>query len=376
MANKRDYYETLDIDKGSSDDEIKKAYRKLAKEYHPDLNPGDKSAEANFKEISEAYEVLSDKTKKVKYDQYGHAAFDQMGGGGGGSAYDFGDIDLGDIFGSFFGGGFGRRQNPNAPRKGSDLRVQLIISFMEAVHGCEKEIKIDILHNCSDCNGTGSKDKAKKTCSECGGAGQVKVSQRTPFGIVQTAKTCTRCSGKGTIITSPCMTCNGNGTVTKSNAINVRIPAGIDDDQVVSVQGRGNIGANGGPNGDLLVIMGVRPDPIFERDGYDIWCEIPITYAQAALGDEIVVPSVDGKIKYKIPQGTQPGTVFRLKGKGVAYIRGKSKGDGYVKINVEIPKNLNNDQKDLIKKLDTLLIGDNHYEKQKSFFDKIKDAFS
>jgi len=379
---KRDYYETLGINKGSSDDEIKKAYRKMAKQHHPDLNPGDKEAESKFKEANEAYEILSDSGKKAKYDQFGHSAFEQGAGGGYGGgfssgSYDFGDIDLGDIFGNFFGGGFGgRSRNPNSPRKGGDIRVQLIISFMEAVHGCEKDISIDTLHNCDNCNGTGSKDKNKKTCSECSGSGQIKVSQRTPFGMVQTSKTCGRCSGTGTIITNPCGNCNGIGKINKPTKISIRIPGGIDDEQIVSVQGKGDIGVNGGPNGDLLVIVGVRPDPIFERDGYDIWCEIPITYTQAVLGDDIIVPSVDGKIKYNIPVGTQPGTVFRLKHKGIMHLRGRGRGDGYVKVTIEVPKNLTNEQKDAVEKLDLLLTDDKHYENRKGFFDKIKDAFS
>lgn len=380
---KRDYYEILGLNKGCSDDEIKKAYRKMAKKYHPDLNPGDKQAETSFKEVNEAYEILGDNQKKSQYDAYGHSAFEQGSGGSGfsggfsGASYDFGDIDLGDIFGSFFGGGFGgRSRNPNAPKKGNDIRVQLIISFMEAVHGCEKEVSISTLHNCDDCNGTGSKDKNKKTCTECGGTGQIKISQRTPFGMVQTSKTCNKCSGTGSVINNPCKTCSGSGKINKPTKVSIKIPAGIDDEQIVSVQGKGDVGANGGPNGDLLVIIAVRPDAIFEREGYDVWCEIPITYAQAVLGDDVIVPSVDGKIKYNIPAGTQPGTVFRLKHKGIAHLRGRGKGDGYVKVTVEVPKNLNSEQKQAVKKLDLLLTGDKYYEKRKGFLDKIKDAFS
>ena len=381
MATQRDYYDILGVDKSSSADEIKKAYRKQAKKYHPDLNPDDAAAESSFKEASEAYEILSDSEKKSRYDQLGHAGVNQNGGDGGGGfgGADFGDVDLGDLFGSFFGGGGGfgggRRANPNAPRKGADTRINVMLSFMEAAHGCEKELTTSIQDNCGKCNGSGSQNGKKTTCPECSGTGQVKVQQRTPFGVIATSKPCSRCSAQGTIITDPCKQCGGNGKVTKTKTITVKIPAGIDDEQIVSVQGRGNAGFNGGPSGDLLVVVGVRPDPLFERDGYDVWCEIPITYAQAALGDSITVPTVDGKIKYTVAAGTQPGTVFRLKGRGIQSVRGRGKGDGYVKVVVEIPKNLNNQQKEALEKFEGLLSNDTHYEKRTSFFDKLKNKF-
>ncbi|WP_040196385.1 molecular chaperone DnaJ [Candidatus Soleaferrea massiliensis] len=384
MPEKRDYYEVLGVQKGCSDDELKKAYRTIAKKYHPDLNPGDKEAEAKFKEVNEAYEVLSDKEKRAKYDQFGHAGVDPnfgAGGPGGGFAggFDFGDI--GDIFENIFGGGFSsgfggstRTRNPNAPIRGNNININLGLSFMEAVKGCKKKIEFKRLEHCDTCKGTGSAGgSAPETCPDCNGSGQIKIQQRTPFGVIQTAKTCSRCSGKGRIITKPCKDCNGLGRVRKNVKMDVNVPAGIDDAQTFAVRNQGDHGVNGGPNGDVMVTVSVRPDPLFERDGFDIWCEVPVSFAQAALGSEIIVPTVDGKVKYNISEGTQQGTIFRLKSKGVPHIGRSTRGDQYVRISIEVPKNLNTKQKDALKAFDKLT-GDRNYEKRKSFFDKLKDA--
>ncbi len=382
MPEKRDYYEVLGVQRGASEDEIKKAYRKLAKQYHPDVNPDDKTAEAKFKEVGEAYEVLSDPQKKSRYDQFGHAGVDPSYGAGGGAGFGgfsggFGFEDLGDIFDSFFGGGFGgstRTRNPNAPIKGADIRINMPLEFMEAVKGVKKTISISRQQTCHTCHGSGAAEgTSPETCSECGGSGQVKVSQRTPFGVVQSARACSRCGGKGTVIKDPCKTCGGKGRVRASKTLEVSVPAGIDDGQSFVLRGEGDHGLNNGPAGDCVVTVSVRPDPIFERDGFDIWCEIPLTYAQAALGDEIVVPTVDGKVSYNVPEGTQPGVVFRLRNKGVPYINGRGRGDQYVRVLLEVPRNLSGKQKEALKTFDNL-VSDKNYEKRKTFFDKIKNA--
>lgn len=380
LPEKRDYYEVLGVNKGCSDDELKKAYRKLAKEYHPDLNPDDKSAEGKFKEANEAYEILSDPQKKSRYDQYGHAGVDPSYGGGAGGAYSaggFGFEDLGDIFESFFGGGFGgstRTRNPSGPIKGGDIRITVPLEFMEAVKGVKKTISIAHLQNCDVCDGSGAqKGSSPETCSECGGQGQVRVSQRTPFGTVQTARACTRCGGKGTVIKEPCKDCAGKGRVRKTKNLEVSVPAGIDDGQSFILRGEGDHGQNKGPAGDCVVTVNVRPDTLYERDGFDIWCEIPLTYAQATLGDEITVPTVDGKVSYTVPEGTQPGTVFRLRNKGVPYVNGRGRGDQYVRAILEVPKGLSSKQKDALRSFDSLM-GDKNYDKRKTFFNKIKDV--
>lgn len=385
LADKRDYYEVLGVEKTASDDEIKKAYRKMAKQYHPDLNPGDATAEAKFKEVGEAYEVLSDKQKRARYDQFGHAGVDpSYGGGQGGYAryqqYDHGDFgDFGDIFGDIFSGfGFGgatKARNPNAPIRGNTVQTRLQLTFMEAVKGCRKEIPVSRLEHCSDCNGTGAKPgTSPETCPECGGSGQVHVQQRSPFGVIQTVKACSRCGGKGKIISNPCKTCNGMGRVRHNRKVTVEVPAGIDDGQTFVVTGAGDEGINGGPAGDLHVVVSVKDDPIFQRDNFDIWVDIPVTYSQAVLGDEIVVPTVDGKVSYNIPEGTQPGTTFRLRNKGVSYTNGRGRGDQYVKINIEVPTNLSAKQKEMIRSFEAST-SERNYAKRKSFFDKIKDAF-
>lgn len=381
MADKRDFYEVLGVQKGASDDEIKKAYRKMAKEYHPDLHPGDAEAEAKFKEVGEAYEVLSDPQKKARYDQFGHAGVDPNfgagGGGWGGADVDFGDI--GDIFSSIFGGGFGgggRRQNPNAPRRGSDAGATVVISFDEAAKGCKKKVPVQRIAPCGECGGSGAKKgTSPTTCPECGGSGQVTRQQRTPFGVMQTQSACPRCQGRGKIIESPCPSCGGQGRVRQTEQVGINIPAGIDDGQVINIPGKGNAGTNGGPAGDLQVQISVRPHPLFERDGYNIWYELPISYAQACLGAEVDIPTLDGRMSFTIKEGTQPGDILRVRGKGIPYLNGRGTGDLLLKIVVEVPKNLNKEQKKLLQAFESAT-DDKNYQKRKSFFDKIKKGFS
>ncbi len=383
MADKRDYYEVLGVDKSVSDDELKKAYRKAAKKYHPDLNPGDAAAEKSFKEVNEAYEVLSDKEKRARYDQFGHAGVDPNFGAGGGNPFGggfggFGDFgDLGDILGSMFGGGFGggSRRNPNAPRRGADTAANVIISFEEAAKGCTKTVKVTRIENCDDCGGTGAeKGTSPKTCPHCHGTGYVTRMQRTPFGTIQNQSPCEQCRGSGKIIDNPCKTCAGKGRIRRTVEKGVEIPAGIDDGQIISVRGGGDAGTNGGPSGDLRINVTVRPHPIFERDGFDVYCEVPITFAEAALGAEIVVPTIDGKVKFTIHEGTQPGEEFRLRGKGIQRLNYSGRGDEYVKITVEVPKNLSKKQKEALKEFDKLS-EDENYKKSRSFAQKIKDLF-
>ena len=365
MAEKRDYYEVLGVEKGASEDEIKKAYRKLAKANHPDLHPGDKECEERFKEINEAYEVLSDPDKRAKYDQFGHAAFDPSVGGPGGAGFGgfggFGDIfggGFGDIFGDIFGGGFGGGQTQRSgPRRGENLRVRLNITFEEAAFGCEKEINVGRVEQCPDCKGTGS----------------VRTTQRTPFGVVQTSGACKKCGGRGKIIHQPCPRCGGRGAVRKNQTIKVKIPAGIDDGQSIQQRGQGNAGANGGPAGDLYVTVAIRPHPIFTRDGSDVYVEIPISFAQAALGDTLQVPAIDGRVEYKVPEGTQTGTMFRMRGKGIQNVNGRGRGDQYVRVNIEVPKNLTDKQKKLLREFEETSTDENQI-KRKSFWDKVKDA--
>lgn len=379
--NKRDYYEVLGLQKGASDDDIKKAFRQMAKKYHPDLNPGDKEAEARFKEVNEAYEVLSDPQKKARYDQYGHAGVDPNFGAGGYQGYGFDniDIDLGDIFSSFFGGmggSGGRRQNPNAPRRGSDVTASVVISFEEAAHGCKKQVNIHLISTCADCGGSGAaKGSSPTTCPVCNGTGQERRQQRTAFGVFQTQSVCSRCHGSGRIIDNPCKTCNGTGQVRKPATVGINIPAGIDDGQVITVRGKGNAGSNGGPAGDLQLQVSVRPHPIFERDGYDVYCTLPLTFAQAALGAEVSVPTLDGKVNYSIKEGTQPGDSFRLKGRGIPYVNGRGRGDEIVQVTVEVPRNLNGEQKRILESFEKAT-GEGNYQKRRSFFDKLRDAFN
>ncbi|MCT4565779.1 MAG: molecular chaperone DnaJ [Maledivibacter sp.] len=376
--SKRDYYEILGVDKNVDDAALKKAYRKLAMKYHPDRNPDNKEAEQKFKELSEAYEVLSDKQKRNMYDQFGHAGVNGNGQGGFGAGQGgFGGFEdiFGDIF-DMFGGGFSSGRRRNRPQKGSDIKIQVDLSFEEAAFGVDRDIEVSRHEECSKCHGTGAKPGAsKKTCQKCGGTGEVRYTQRTPLGSFVNVRTCDSCNGEGTIIDNPCEECNGHGKVRKKKKINVKIPAGVDSNSVITLRGEGEPGTKGGPHGDLYLVIRMLPHKIFKRDGYDIICEIPITFVQATLGDEIVVPTLDGKVKYNIPEGTQSSTVFRLKGKGVHVLNSNGRGDQYVKVIVDIPKKLNEEQKDVLRKF-AEISGEDVHEQKKSFFDKVKDAFS
>ena len=374
---KRDYYEVLGVSRGASEDEIKKAYKKMARKYHPDLNPGDKTAEEKFKEVNEAYEVLSDADKKARYDQYGHAGVDPnfgAGGFGGGfdGSFDFGD--LGDIFGSFFGGGFGggRRTNPNAPQRGESIRMSIAISFEEAAFGCEKAVTVERYETCDTCHGNGcAPGTSPEVCPDCHGTGTVQVRRQTPMGVFATSSPCPKCGGKGRIIHQPCKDCRGSGMVRKKKTIQASIPAGIDNGQTISIRGQGNAGKNGGPAGDLLITITVRPHELFRREGTSVLCEAPITFTQAVLGAELEIPTIDGKVKYTLPEGNQSGTTFRLKGKGIPSINGRGRGDQYVTVYIETPKNLNKEQKEALKKFAETM-GESNYEEQKKFFKKFK----
>lgn len=370
--NKRDYYEVLGVSKSASEDEIKKAYRKLAKKYHPDMNPGDKEAESKFKEVNEAYAVLSDADKKAKYDQYGHAAFDPSSGFGGFGGADFGDFgfDIGDIFSSFFGGtsrGGGRR----GPVRGEDIALRVTLDFNEAVFGVKKEISYQKTQKCSECGGSGAaKGTSPKTCGVCNGTGQVKTQQRTPFGVMQSSRPCETCGGSGKVIDTPCKRCRGNGFERVTKKLDVNIPAGIDNGERVVIRGQGSDGTNGGSAGDLVIVIGVRNDDIFERDGTDIYCEVPITFAEATLGAEIDIPTLEGKIKYTIPEGTQSGTKFTLRQKGIQNPRYKTRGNLYVTVAVEVPNNLTAEQKSLLSKFADSC-GEKNYAKREKFFKKL-----
>ena len=375
MAEKRDYYEVLGIQKGASEDEIKKAYKKLARKYHPDMNPGDKEAEEKFKEVNEANEVLSDPEKKARYDQFGFAGVDpNYGAGAGGGAYgggfDFGD--LGDIFGSFFGGGFGggQRRNPNAPQRGESIRASVSVSFTEAAFGCEKSVTLERSEQCPTCKGNGcAPGTTPEICPDCHGTGTVQTRRQTPMGVFASNGPCRKCGGTGRLIHQPCPDCRGTGAVRKRKTIKVAIPAGIDHGQTISLRGQGNAGKNGGPAGDLLITVMVQPHELFRRDGVDVFCEAPITFTQAVLGAELEIPTIDGKVKYSIPEGTQTGTVFRLKGKGIPVLNGRGRGDQYVTVTIETPRNLNKEQKEALRNFSEA-VGENHYEKRKSFFKK------
>lgn len=391
MAEKRDYYEVLGIGKNATDAEIKSAYRKLAKKYHPDLNPGNKEAEEKFKEVNEANDVLSDPQKRQRYDQFGFAGVDPNyaaanGGGAGGFGGGFGGVDLGDIFGDIFGGGFGggfsgfgggsSTRTANAPRKGHDIQASVILTFEEAAHGCSKKITINRQDTCPDCGGTGAaKGTSPETCPDCGGRGYIVTQQRTPFGVMQSQQPCSHCGGRGTIIRNPCKTCRGTGKTAARKSLEINIPAGIDDDQNIALRGQGDAGSNGGPAGDVIVHVTVKADPMFERDGYDVTIHVPITFSQAVLGDDVEVPTVDGRIVQHIPEGTQSGTKFRLRGQGIQYLNGRGRGDQYVIVDVEIPKKLNRTQREALKAFEDSLKDDN-YEKRKGFFKNLKDRFT
>ena len=391
MAEKRDYYEVLGIGKNATDAEIKSAYRKLAKKYHPDLNPGNKEAEEKFKEVNEANDVLSDPQKRPRYDQFGFAGVDPNyaaanGGGAGGFGGGFGGVDLGDIFGDIFGGGFGggfggfgggsSTRTANAPRKGHDIQASVILTFEEAAHGCSKKITINRQDTCPDCGGTGAaKGTSPETCPDCGGRGYVVTQQRTPFGVMQSQQPCSHCGGRGTIIRNPCKTCRGTGKTAARKSLEINIPAGIDDDQNIALRGQGDAGSNGGPAGDVIVHVTVKADPMFERDGYDVTIHVPITFSQAVLGDDVEVPTVDGRIVQHIPEGTQSGTKFRLRGQGIQYLNGRGRGDQYVIVDVEIPKKVTRAQREALKAFEDSMKEDN-YEKRKGFFKNLRDRFS
>lgn len=376
MSSKRDYYEVLGVDRNASDADIKRAFRKLAKKYHPDVNPDDKEAAEKFREVNEAYEVLSDSQKRARYDQFGHAGMDPngFGGFGGFDGFDFGGV--GDIFESFFGGGFGgSTRRRNAPQKGADLKYSVEITFEQAAFGVEEEISIHRMEECPTCKGTGAKEGTSlKTCTYCNGTGQVQYKQSTILGHFVNIKTCEVCHGEGKVITDPCTKCNGKGRIRKNRKIKINIPAGIDDGQTISLRGEGEPGLRGGPPGDLFVYVRVKPHPLFQRQGNDVVCDIPISFVQAALGAEIEVPTLDGKVKQNIPEGTQTDTVFRIRGKGIPYLRGTGRGDQFIKVVVEVPKKLNEKQKELLRQF-AELSGNEVQEQGKGFFDKVKEAF-
>ena len=380
MADKRDYYEVLGVEKNASAEEIKKAYRKSAMKYHPDRNPGDKEAEEKFKELGEAYEVLSDSEKRSRYDQFGFAGVDpNYGGGAGGFGGGFGGFggfgDFGDIFGEFFGGGSRRQSTQNAPRRGENVGARLELTFEEAAFGVEKEVAAQRIENCAVCSGTGSADGQVETCSQCRGTGQVRTTQNFMGMQMQSTAVCPQCSGRGKIIKTPCNTCRGKGKVRRTQKIKVKVPAGVDAGQTVRVRNEGCVGSNGGPNGDLMVEIYIKRHPIFERDGMHVYCEVPITFTQAALGAEIEVPTLDGKVKFEIPEGTQTGKMFTLLGKGIPAVNNpKRRGDHRFNVVVETPTKLTKEQKELLRKLDDSLDGKSSPKRNK-FFDTIKDFF-
>lgn len=376
MADKRDYYDVLGLKKGATEDEIKSAFRKMAMKYHPDKNPDNKEAEEKFKEINEAYSVLSDADQKNKYDRFGHAGVDPNapGFGGGFSGGFDGFEDLFNMFGGGFGGGFSSVRR-NGPRRGADIQKHMTISFMEAAFGTKKSIRLTKDVRCDDCEGSGAQGgSAKSVCPDCGGSGQVRTVQNTPLGQFQSVHPCERCGGSGEIIDTPCTSCSGTGKVRKTVTLSVDIPAGVDNDSIIPLRGQGHPGSNGGPPGDLYIVLSVSPHKLFTRKGNDLWLEIPITFTQAALGDNIVVPALQEKISYKVPPGTQPGTVFRIKGKGVANVRTGRPGNLYVQVNVEVPTKLTGAQKELIKSFGESkeLEG---YSKKKKFTEAVKDLF-
>lgn len=377
---KRDYYEVLGLKKGASEDEIKKAFRQKAKQYHPDLNPNDKEAEKNFKDVNEAYEVLSDSTKRARYDQFGHAGVDpsyNAGNGGGGATYGAGDFGFEDIFDTFFGGGFGsssRRRN-NGPQRGNDITYDIELTFEQAAFGVKRDIPISREENCPECGGSGAaKGTSKEKCTQCNGTGWVKYTQNSPFGRFVNTRSCEACGGTGSIVKETCKTCGGTGRLRKQRKITINIPAGVDNGQAIPLRGQGHAGTNGGPAGDLYIRISVKPHKQFTRKGYDLYLDVPITYAQAVLGDEIDVPTLEGTVKYTIGEGTQTGSTFRIRNRGIQMLNSQSKGDLYIKVNIEVPRRLNKDQKALLKKFSESLKNENH-EKRKSFTDRMKDAF-
>ena len=374
--NKRDYYEVLGVAKSASEDEIKKAYRSLAKKYHPDMNPGDKEAEVKFKEVNEAYAVLSDSEKRSKYDRFGHAAFDPASGGGSGfggfGGFGGADFDFGDIFSSFFGGGGSTRSRQNIPMEGDDIATRITISFDEAVFGCKKEINFARVEACGECSGSGAaKGTTPETCSTCHGTGRVTVQQQTMLGYMQTQRACQSCRGTGKIIKTPCKNCNGKGRIKINKKLEVTIPAGIDNGQNIILRGQGSAGINGGTSGDLIIEVRVKEHELFRRRGNNIYFEVPISFSEAALGAEIEIPMLDKtREKFKIPEGTQTGTDFTLRGKGVADVNSKRRGDIIFTAVVETPNSLTSEQKELLRKFAESL-GENNTKKKKNFFSKL-----
>ncbi|MBP3436394.1 MAG: molecular chaperone DnaJ [Clostridia bacterium] len=373
MADKRDYYEVLGVAKGASESDIKKAYRKLAMQYHPDRNPDDKEAEAKFKEVNEAYSVLSDAEKRSKYDQFGHAAFDAASGG----ASDFGGFGgfggFEDIFSSFFGGGFGGGSSSRArgPRRGEDVYARVSISFEESFTGCKKDVSFKHIEACSSCHGSGAeKGTEAQTCPRCKGSGQIITQQRTILGVMQSSQTCPECKGRGKIIKTPCSSCRGTGYVKVAKNIAISIPAGVDNGNRIVQRGMGDAGRDGGPNGDLIVEITVAPHTIFEREGSHVYCEVPISFADAALGAEIDIPTLDGTQKFTVPEGTQTGTTFTLRGKGMPDIRTKRRGDLVFTVEVEVPKNLSGKQKELLRSFSDSCTDSNN-SKKSGFFKKL-----
>lgn len=375
----RDYYEVLGVTKSASDDEIKKAFRQQAKKYHPDLHPGDKEAEAKFKEVNEAYSILSDPDKKAKYDRFGHAGVDPNGFGGGGGGYGGGayDVDLGDIFNSFFGGGFGgSSRRRTGPQKGADLKYHMALEFMEAAFGCTKSFQITKEDLCKSCNGSGAQPgTTPETCPTCRGAGRVQQQTQTLFGMTMVTKSCPSCNGRGTVIKTPCTQCRGKGRLKTVKNLSVTIPAGIDTGDLLPVRGEGEPGTNGGPYGDLYIEFKVKKHDVFDRNGTTTSCSVPITFAQAALGGEIEVPTIYGKEKYTLKEGTQPGDTITLKSKGIPYKNGSNmKGDHVVKFVLEVPTGLNREQKQLLTQFNNTLT-DRNYAKRSQFFQKLKNIF-
>ncbi len=376
MPDKRDYYEVLGVQRTASEDELKKAYRTLAKKYHPDLNPGDKEAEAKFKEANEAYAVLSDAEKRRNYDQYGHAGVDGQGFGGFGAG-GFG-IDLDDLFGNLFGGGFGGggQRRRSGPQRGANLKYRMSLEFMEAAFGVERQITINKEDVCDTCHGAGTRDgSAPERCGTCSGTGQVNQRQQTMFGTVMTSRPCPACHGTGTVIKDPCPSCGGRGIRQKSKTLNVKVPAGINEGEMLTIRGEGEAGTQGGPYGDLYVEVHIKQHPVFERDGYNTHCEIPITFPQAALGADIEVPTIDGPYTYHIKDGTQPGDLFTIRGKGIPYLnRNSIRGDHIFRVVLEVPRHLNDSQKELLRQFEQTCT-DKNYQKRGSFFSKIRDLF-
>jgi len=373
-SEKRDFYEVLGINKNADEAEIKKAYRNLAKKYHPDMNPGDKKAEQLFKEVNEAYAVLSDPDKRAKYDQFGQAAFEPGGGfdGGFGGFEGFGDFGgLGDIFSTFFGGGATQTRR-NGPVRGEDVYARVTISFEEAAFGCKKEVSFNRIEHCEECGGSGAKKgMSAETCQTCKGSGQVRVTQRTPLGMMQTTRRCEECRGTGKIIKEPCSNCRGTGYVKLSKKLEVSIPAGIDDAQKIALRGEGSHGRNGGSPGDLIISVTVRPHHIFERQGSNIYCEVPITFAQATLGAEIDIPTLEGTMKYTVPEATQSGSSFVVRGKGIQAVNNpRTRGDLVINVVIEVPKNLTYEQKELLRKFNDAC-KDSNYSKRTNFFRRI-----